>query len=104
MTRLLQGISEQRSTEKRAITERPADCRELFANLSEYLDARVEPRTCEQMRTHIEKCPACVSFLQDLRTAVDRCRSFEVSCEPNVAQRMRALMTEEYLRLIGKTR
>lgn len=100
MANLLRGLPEQAAQEKRTITERPAECRELFANLSEYLDARVEPRTCEQMRAHIEKCPACIAFLKDLRAAVDRCRSFEVACDTDVAQRMRALMTEEYLRLM----
>ena len=100
MSRLLKGMPEPTNLEKQKPARRPAECRELFANLSEYLDARVEPRTCEQMRTHIEKCPACVAFLKDLRAAVDRCRRFEVACDPNVAQRMRALMTQEYLRLM----
>jgi len=99
MSRLLKKMPEKRR-DRRATTERPAECRELFANLSEYLDARVEPRTCEQMRAHIENCPACVAFLKDLRSAVDRCRSFEVACDPVVARRMSALMTEEYLRLM----
>jgi len=100
MANLLKGIPEQAAQEKQMITERPAECRELFANLSEYLDARVEPRTCEQMRAHIERCPACIAFLKDLRSAVDRCRSLDVTCDVDVAQRMRALMTQEYLRLM----
>ena len=33
----------------RKASQRPAACRELFANLSEYLDERVEPRTCAEM-------------------------------------------------------
>ncbi len=102
MSLILRGMPEQSPPPKKAMAERPKECRELFANLSEYLDARVEPRTCEQMRAHIEKCPACVTFLKDLRTAIDRCRSFDVACDPDLAQRMRALMTQEYLRLIGK--
>jgi RNA polymerase sigma-70 factor (ECF subfamily) len=100
MANLLKGVPEQAAQEKQTITERPAECRELFANLSEYLDARVEPRTCEQMREHIERCPACIAFLKDLRAAVDRCRSFEVTCDVGVAQRIRTLMTREYLRLM----
>jgi RNA polymerase sigma-70 factor (ECF subfamily) len=100
MAKLLKGIPEQKTREKRAMAQRPAECRELFANLSEYLDARVEPRTCEEMRAHIERCPACVAFVKDLRAAIDRCRSFEVACDPDVAQRMRALITQEYLRLM----
>jgi RNA polymerase sigma-70 factor, ECF subfamily len=100
MAILLKGTPERTAQEKRTIMERPAECRELFANLSEYLDARVEPGTCEQMRAHIEGCPACIAFLKDLRAAIDRCRSFVVECDPDVAQRMRALMTQEYLRLM----
>jgi len=52
--------------------KRPAECRELFAGLSEYLDGRVEPETCDQMRNHIDACPACIEFLRSLRAAIDR--------------------------------
>jgi len=84
--------------------KRPAECRELFANLSEYLDNRIEPRTCEQMREHIESCPSCVAFLRDLRQAIDRCRTLDVACDPAVAVRLRAMLTKEYLRMIGGRR
>ena len=80
---------------------RPTECRELFANLSEYLDGRVEPQSCEEMRGHIESCPACVAFLHDLRIAIDRCRSLEVPCDPDVAPRLRSILTQEYLRMLG---
>ena len=79
---------------------RPDECRDLFANLSEYLDGRVEPATCEQMRGHIEACPSCVAFLRDLRAAIDRCRSLTVPCNPAVAPRLRAILTREYLRML----
>ena len=79
---------------------RPNECRDLFANLSEYLDGRVEPLTCEQMRSHIEACPSCVAFLRDLRTAIDRCRSLEIPCDPAVAPRLRVILTREYLRML----
>ncbi|UWZ83192.1 sigma-70 family RNA polymerase sigma factor [Occallatibacter riparius] len=101
MADLLAGMPEKNIVVKPAVTDRPAECRELFANLSEYLDARVEPRTCEQMRAHIEGCPACIAFINDLRAAIDRCRSMEVACDADVAARMRSLMTKEYLRLLS---
>jgi RNA polymerase sigma-70 factor (ECF subfamily) len=82
-------------------TQRNADCRNIFANLSEYLDGRVEPLSCEQMRRHIETCPSCVAFLRDLRAAIDRCRQFDASCDPAVARRLRSALTREYLRMIG---
>lgn len=81
--------------------KRPAACRELFANLSEYFDGRVEPRTCDQMRQHIEGCPSCVAFLRDLRMAIDRCRSLEVPCDSAIASRLRSILTHEYLRMLG---
>ena len=81
--------------------QRSLECRELFSNLSEYLDGRVEPATCDAMRRHIEACPACVAFLQSLRTAIDRCRSLTISCDPAVALRLRSILTQEYLRLLS---
>jgi len=105
MADVLAGMPEKTTAVKPALTARPAECRRLFANLSEYLDARVEPRTCEQMKSHIEECPACIAFLNDLRAAIDRCRSMEVACDADVAAQMRSLMTKEYLRLLsGPTR
>lgn len=111
MNRMLDGAPEQpvggeiarkKSNGSRSKgAQRPAECRELFSNLSEYLDGRVEPQTCEEMREHIESCPACVAFLRDLRIAIDRCRSLEIPCDPAVAPRLRSILTEEYLRLLG---
>jgi RNA polymerase sigma-70 factor, ECF subfamily len=79
---------------------RPPQCREIFANLSEYLDGKVPSPACDQMREHIEACPSCVAFLGELRTAIDRCRSLEVNCDSQVAPRLRSMLTQEYLRML----
>lgn len=110
MNRVLSGAAEQTQKAKPAAkrpakarsraSQRPAECRDLFANLSEYLDGRIEPLTCDQMRLHIEACPSCVAFLRDLRAAIDRCRSLEVPCDPVVAPRLRSILTREYLRML----
>jgi RNA polymerase sigma-70 factor (ECF subfamily) len=112
MSKMLDGAPEQpddsEPAEKRSKSgrakggQRPAECRELFSNLSEYLDGRVEPITCEEMRGHIEACPACVAFLRNLRSAIDRCRSLEIPCDSAVAPRLRSILTQEYLRLLGR--
>ncbi|MGA7256573.1 MAG: RNA polymerase sigma factor [Terracidiphilus sp.] len=78
---------------------KPKECRELFASLSEYLDGRVNAKTAMDMSAHMDQCPACVAFLRDLRTAVERCRMLEAECDPAVASRLRDLLTEEYLRI-----
>jgi RNA polymerase sigma-70 factor (ECF subfamily) len=95
-----QATARKRGRGRSKVSERPGECRDLFANLSEYLDNRVEPLTCDQMRVHIEGCPTCVAFLRDLRAAIDRCRSLEVPCDPAVAIRLRTILTREYLRLL----
>ncbi len=103
MSRILNGTPAETNPAAtgKAAEGRPSACRELFANLSEYLDGRVEPRTCDEMRGHIERCPSCVVFLRDLRAAIDRCRSLEVPCDPAIAQRLRSILTREYLRMLG---
>jgi RNA polymerase sigma-70 factor (ECF subfamily) len=108
MSRVLDGALAESKVERQKIKktytrspQRRQECRELFASLSEYMDGRVEPRTCEEIRAHIEACPSCVAFLRDLRHAIDRCRSLELPCDPVVAARLRSILTQEYLRMIA---
>ncbi|HWA94804.1 MAG TPA: sigma-70 family RNA polymerase sigma factor [Terracidiphilus sp.] len=84
-----------------SLKRRPADCRDIFANLSELIDDHADPATCERMQAHIDACPACVAFLGDLRRAIDRCRSLETPCSPAITNKLNALFTREYLDLIG---
>ena len=89
---------------KPALGRRPQDCREIFANLSEYLDHRIETVTCDEMQKHIEACPPCVAFIRDLERVVERCRSFNVNCSPATAESLRRVLKRQYLSLIqGKT-
>lgn len=86
----------------RGSTIRPdSTCRDLFANLSEYLDRRLESKSCDEMAAHIRACPTCVAFLRSLRRAIDRCRSLDPACDFGIATRLRTLLTHEYLRLVA---
>ena len=78
----------------------PVECREIFANLSDYLDGELAPEGCDRIRRHIEACPTCVAFIQDLKRAIDRCRSFDACPEAAAPPALRRLLTEEYLRLL----
>jgi RNA polymerase sigma-70 factor, ECF subfamily len=82
-------------------SRRPADCRKLFAQLSEYIDRRAGPAACDKMQAHIESCPSCIAFVRDLQSAIERCRSLDAKCNPRVASQLRALLAREYLRLMG---
>jgi RNA polymerase sigma-70 factor (ECF subfamily) len=92
---------EPKREHKKPATHRPQQCREIFANLSEYLDGRMEARSCQEMRQHIEACPACIAFIRDLRLAIDRCRELNINCDPEIAPRLRTLLTTEYLRMLS---
>ena len=81
---------------------KPADCREMFAGLSEYIDGRIDDVTCERMRIHLEDCPPCAAFVADLQRAIERCRKFETCCEPETADRLRKLLLQEYSRILTR--
>lgn len=95
----------RRAAKKRArkiagTAKRPAECRNLFRNLSDYLDGRIEKPASDRMCEHIEACPACVAFIRDLQSAIERCRALEVKCPEGTVLRLRTLLTREYLRLL----
>ena len=79
-----------------------ADCREMFANLSEYIDGRIDDVTCQRMRIHLEDCPPCVAFINDLKRAIERCQAFEAPCQPAASEKLHKLLAEEYSRLLNR--
>lgn len=95
-----QNPKRRRHREKSKKTQ-SKECKEIFGNLSEYLDGRMEIRACEQMRAYIEACPPCVAFIRDLKLAIDRCRSLKVPAWESTNTSLRRLLAEEYLRLMA---
>jgi RNA polymerase sigma-70 factor (ECF subfamily) len=88
-------------TPKKKRKKKPLSCREMFAGLSEYLDGRLTDLNCERVERHLQDCPPCVAFLEDLKRAVQRCRESSVPCEPATAAALRKLLMDEYLRIAG---
>lgn len=80
--------------------KRGPGCSEIFANLSEYMDGRLEPKSCDQMKSHIEACPACLAFIRDLKAAIDRSRALQIPVESEMGRSLRRMLAEEYLRLV----
>lgn len=98
MSRLLEGRPQPKARQTKA-QSRPKDCLEIFGNLSEYLDGRMPAEGCDRMRQHIEGCPSCVAFIEDLKRAIDRCRALDVCPDRETQPMLRRLLTQEYLRL-----
>ena len=93
-------LQEDRPRRERAKAgRRDPQCRAIFANLSEYLDRQLDQAACKRMQHHMETCPACVLFLNDLSSAIDRCRQFEAPQNSRVEARLGSLLVQEYLRL-----
>ena len=108
MAQLLEGkaISLSNKPAKETGTRRhppSEECKKMFAGLSEYLEGRLAPVTCDQMQKHMDSCPACVAFLRELAAAIQRCREFDIACDPDVSNRLVALIAEEFHRLRGQT-
>ncbi|SRR6266568_698442 len=94
-------VAPSKSRRKRPRRQPPTDCRRMFANLSEYLDHRVDQLSCEAMQKHMEGCVPCVAFIRDLERVVARCRNLNVGCAPETSEALRKVLTQEYLRLLG---
>jgi RNA polymerase sigma-70 factor (ECF subfamily) len=54
---------------------RPANCKAMFAELSNYLDEQLDDSMCEQLERHLSNCEPCKAFLTSLKITIDRLRS-----------------------------
>ena len=100
LEKLQRGPGTSPRRKKPSADKRPRECVEIFGNLSEYLDGRMEKKSCKQMRAHIDACPACIAFLSDLKLAIDRCRKLNMPFDSDTCASLRRLLAEEYLRLL----
>jgi len=77
-------------------------CQQIFALLSEYLDAELPPDLCEKLSGHIEGCAPCVEFVESLRKSVDLCRNFKPDTLPApLAEEARANLRRAYESFCG---
>lgn len=47
-----------------------AECKRMFAALSDYLDEELPANACDRIREHLSDCRFCVAFLENLREMV----------------------------------
>lgn len=53
---------------------RPARCKAMFAELSNYLDEQLDDSLCEELEKHLEGCDPCQAFLAGLEATIRGCR------------------------------
>jgi hypothetical protein len=72
-------------------------CPQIFALLSEYLDAELPEDLCEKLSKHIEGCAPCVEFVESLRQSIAVCKEFRPEALPGpLAEEVRARLRSAY--------
>jgi RNA polymerase sigma-70 factor (ECF subfamily) len=54
---------------------RPRRCKEMFAELSDYLDGQLDETFCEELEQHMDGCEPCQAFLATLEATVAQLRA-----------------------------
>ena len=82
---------------------RPGRCKEMFAQLSNYLDEELDDSLCEELEKHMDGCEPCQAFLASLEKSIQQCRtSPNESPDPRAAAKLRRELLAEYQAAMSK--
>jgi RNA polymerase sigma-70 factor, ECF subfamily len=80
---------------------RPRRCREMFAELSDYLDDQLDDSLCEQLEKHLDGCQPCQAFLSSLESTIRQLRQAPAEAsDSKTAAGLRKQLMEEYERVL----
>ena len=81
---------------------RPASCKAMFAELSNYLDEQLDDSMCESLERHIDGCEPCQAFLATLESTIKQLRQLPAE-EPRrvVAEKLRRELAAAYPPSLG---
>jgi RNA polymerase sigma-70 factor (ECF subfamily) len=83
--------------------EHQDDCKQVFALLSQYLDAELSPASCEEIQAHLAACPPCIEFLESLKRTIRLCHHCESAEAPPLAPEAREQLLAAYRKtLLGR--
>jgi RNA polymerase sigma-70 factor (ECF subfamily) len=81
---------------------RPARCKEMFAELSNYLDDQLDDSLCGELEKHIDGCGPCKVFLATLEATIEQCRKAPAECPTSKeASRLRRELVRNYTRAVA---
>ena len=82
---------------------RPARCKAMFKELSNYLDEQLDDSLCEELERHLNGCEPCQVFLAGLEATIRECRRMP-SQVPDRAKaiKLRKEVMERYERALRK--
>ncbi len=77
-------------------------CKEMFAELSNYLDDELDDSLCAELEKHMEGCQPCQAFLCTLERSIQQCRMApDESFDPRVGAKLRRELMAEYQQLMA---
>lgn len=78
---------------------RPARCKAMFAELSDYLDEKLDDSLCEELERHMAGCEPCQAFIATLEATTEQCRKSSSVSPPPEAAKLRQSLIEKYYQL-----
>jgi RNA polymerase sigma-70 factor, ECF subfamily len=78
---------------------RPAHCKAMFAELSDYLDEQLDDSLCQELERHMTGCEPCQAFIATLQATIEQCRSSARDCPPRQTAKLREELMQEYQRV-----
>jgi len=82
---------------------RPGRCKEMFAELSNYLDDQLDDSLCEELEKHLNGCEPCRAFLASLEQAIQQCRTASNEApDSRAAAKLRRELLSKYQEAMGQ--
>ena len=78
---------------------RPARCKAMLAELSDYLDEHLDDSLCEELERHMTGCKPCQAFVATLKATIEQCRKAARDCPRPDAGKLRRELMEKYEQL-----
>lgn len=79
---------------------RPAGCKAMFAELSDYLDEQLDESLCEEIERHMSDCGPCQAFLATLEATIEQLRQPATdSALPENTSKLRNQLMQDYRRV-----
>ena len=78
---------------------RPARCKAMFAELSDYLDEQLDDSLCDELERHIGGCEPCQAFVATLEATIQQCRNSATDSPPRRAATLREDLMQKYQEL-----
>jgi len=89
--------SGQPTAAKASEPPRQRRCKEMFAELSNYLDDTLDDSLCNELEKHMRGCEPCQVFLSTLESSIQQCRATpNAAPDPQLAAKLRRELLEKF--------